>query len=204
MSKVFYLGFFMFVTSTVAFIVAILTPFWILKTLPNARGIFETCDFDTNSPSNILSSVRRCQYILLYSDDANIQKMRQDYAIACASLAIIASSLSIIYIWIAGFYMCIKSRFLQLRVTEVLIAGTLLIDCITVVIWVVMLAKNLDNNNVIATNQIGWSLWLAVGSTGGFLLALVLFCIHRIDIGASPYSKRHDNYAESREYLQRF
>ena len=167
--------------------------------------------------------------------------MNKDYAIACASLAIIASSLAIIYVWISGLYMCIKSRFLQLRVTELLIGGTLLIgklflnkfyvkayfinfqgrrikcsffffffpfllisDCITVVIWVVMLAKNLDGNNVITTNQIGWSLWLAVGSTGGFLLALVLFCIHRIDIGASPYSKRHENYAESREYLQRF
>lgn len=67
-----------------------------------------------------------------------------------------------------------------------------------------MLAKNLDANNVITTNQIGWSLWLAVSSTGGFLIALVFFCIHRIDIGASPYIKGQDNYAESREYLQRF
>jgi hypothetical protein len=67
-----------------------------------------------------------------------------------------------------------------------------------------MLAKNLDGNNVITTGQIGWSLWLAVSSTGGFLISLVLFCIHRIDIGASPYIKGQDNYAESREYLQRF
>ena len=66
-----------------------------------------------------------------------------------------------------------------------------------------MLAKNLDVNNVITTSQIGWSLWLAVGSTGGFLLSLVLYCIHRIDIGASPY-KGQDSYTESREYLQRF
>jgi hypothetical protein len=67
-----------------------------------------------------------------------------------------------------------------------------------------MLAKNLDDNNVITTNQIGWSLWLAVSATGGFLIALVFFAIHRIDVGASPYTKRQDNYAESREYLQRF
>lgn len=78
------------------------------------------------------------------------------------------------------------------------------LDCITVVVWVVMLAKNLDQNNVITIYQIGWSLWLAVASTGGYLLALVLFCIHRIDIGASPYTKSTENYAESREYLQRF
>jgi hypothetical protein len=65
-----------------------------------------------------------------------------------------------------------------------------------------MLAKNLDSNNVITTNQIGWSLWLAVSSTGGFLVSLVMFCIHRIDVGAT-YGKRNA-YNESREYLQRF
>lgn len=67
-----------------------------------------------------------------------------------------------------------------------------------------MLAKNLDSNNVITRNEIGWSLWMAVGSTGGYLIALVLFCMHRIDLGATPYQKRQDDVAESREYLQRF
>lgn len=66
-----------------------------------------------------------------------------------------------------------------------------------------MLAKNLDSNNVITTNQIGWSLWLAVGSTGGYLISLVMFCIHRIDLGAF-FGKRSASYNESREYLQRF
>jgi hypothetical protein len=68
-----------------------------------------------------------------------------------------------------------------------------------------MLAKNLDNNNVIQRSEIGWSLWCAVGATGGYLVALVLFCMHRIDLGASPYNdKRQDDVGESREYLQRF
>jgi hypothetical protein len=58
-----------------------------------------------------------------------------------------------------------------------------------------MLAKNLDTNNVITVNQIGWSLWLAVASTGGFLIAMVLFSIHRIDLGVSM-SRRADAYAD--------
>jgi hypothetical protein len=58
-----------------------------------------------------------------------------------------------------------------------------------------MLAKNLDTNNVITVSQIGWSLWLAVASTGGFLLALIFFCIHRIDLGVSM-SRRADSYAD--------
>lgn len=73
----------------------------------------------------------------------------------------------------------------------------------TIVVWVVMLAKNLDQNNVITTSQIGWSLWLAVSSTGGFLIALVMFAIHRIDLGAF-FTGRNAPYNESREYLQRF
>ncbi len=68
-----------------------------------------------------------------------------------------------------------------------------------------MLAKNLDSNNVITVYQIGWALWLAVACTGGYLVSLVLFCIHRIDLGASPYTKSTEtHYGESREYLQRF
>jgi hypothetical protein len=185
MSTIFYLGFFMFVASTMAFIVAILNPYWIVKDAPRYRGIFEVCD----SASTDMSDIRSCQYILLYNNLTDSNGYRSDYTIACSSLSIIAASLSVIYLWVAGLFLCVKNKFAQLRISEFLIAGTLLIDCITVVVWVVMLAKNLDSNNVITVNQIGWSLWLAVSSTGGFLIALVLFCIHRIDIGASPYTK---------------
>lgn len=185
MSAIFYLGFFMFVTSTLGFIVSILTPYWIIKDAPRYRGIFEVCDSATTN----MADIKACQYILLYNNQTAANGYRQDYTIACSSLAIIAGSLSVIFVWVAGLFLCVKSKFAQLRISEAIIAGTLLIDCTTVVIWVVMLAKNLDQNNVITVYQIGWSLWLAVASTGGFLVALVLFCIHRIDIGASPYTK---------------
>jgi len=190
----------MFVTSTIGFIISILTPYWIIKDSPRYRGIFEVCD----STSTNMEDIRSCQYILLYNDRTATNGYRSDYTVACSSLSIIAASLAVIYLWVGGLFVCVKNKFAQLRISEALIAGTLLIDCTTVVVWVVMLAKNLDQNNVITVYQIGWSLWLAVASTGGFLVALVLFCIHRIDIGASPYTKSTDNYAESREYLQRF
>lgn len=200
MSAIFYLGFFMFVTSTIGFIVAILTPYWIIKDNPRYRGVFEVCD----SPTTNMADIRSCQYILLYSDATAVNGYRSEYTVAVSSLSIIAASLAVIYVWVSGLFLCVKNRFAQLRISESIIAGTLLIDCITVVVWVVMLAKNLDQNNVITVYQIGWSLWLAVASTGGFLVALVLFCIHRIDIGASPYTKSTDNYAESRELAVRY
>lgn len=127
MSKVFFVGYFFFVASTIAFIVAILTPFWIIKANPDYRGIFEVCDKVENSAQK-----RQCSYILTYSDEEFIKVNRFDYAVACASLSIAASSLSIILLVVAGLHMCLKhkvdsNRSLRLRLAEILIAGTLLI-----------------------------------------------------------------------------
>ena len=52
-----------------------------------------------------------------------------------------------------------------------------------------MLACNSSKLNVIKTDQIGWSLWLAVASTGGYLISLILFCIDRIH---SAIDRSHD------------
>lgn len=61
----------MFVASTIAFIVAILTPFWIIKQSPTQRGIFEACDVSTDGLT------RSCNYILIYSDLSYIQQIRK-------------------------------------------------------------------------------------------------------------------------------
>lgn len=71
MSKVFFLGFFMHVASTIAFIVSILTPFWIIKTAPSYRGIFEACDIDQTN-----SFLRRCGYIFIYADNKFVADYR--------------------------------------------------------------------------------------------------------------------------------
>lgn len=127
MSKVFCVGYFFFVASSLAFIVAILTPFWIIKANPDYRGIFEICQKIDNNPK-----IRQCSYILTSSDEVFIKSNRFDYAVACASLSIAASSLSIILLLIAGLHMSVKhkvdsNRKLRLRLAEILIAGTLLI-----------------------------------------------------------------------------
>lgn len=72
MSKIFFVGFFMLVTSTIAFIVAILTPFWIINPTPWYRGIFEVC----TRPIPTDSELRQCAYILTYSDNPNIKLYR--------------------------------------------------------------------------------------------------------------------------------
>ena len=149
MSAIFYCGFFMFVTSTVGFIISILTPYWIIKTGPVYRGIFEVCD-TTNAQD--MTVIRNCQYILLNTNTTmssgyrsgksthwavNLRFNRKylivgsDYTVAISSLAIIASSLSIIFLWVSGLFFCVKNKFAQLRISEALISGTLLIGLAT-------------------------------------------------------------------------
>ena len=57
----------MFVASTVGFILAILTPYWIIRT--EYRGIFEVCNFGVDGS-------RTCQYILTYSQIPTILTYR--------------------------------------------------------------------------------------------------------------------------------
>ncbi len=71
MSKVFFFGFFWLVTSTIAFIIAVLHPFWILKTDPQIRGIFEVCDL-----VNSTYEIRQCSYILTYSSNIYVLRHR--------------------------------------------------------------------------------------------------------------------------------
>ena len=147
MSKVFFVGYFWLVTSTVAFIIAAITPFWILKSGPTIRGIFEACDEVAGS-----NGLNTCGYLLTPSSNALITSYRTgfndsfipnshslwlifiiiDYAIACASLSIAAGALAIMQLWLAGIHSCLKTkRFessrIRLRTIELLIAGTLFV-----------------------------------------------------------------------------
>ena len=67
MSKVFFLGFWWLATSTIALIVSILTPYWIIKANPRIRGIFEVCERANGVPDN--DDIRGCSYILTYNSN---------------------------------------------------------------------------------------------------------------------------------------
>jgi hypothetical protein len=69
--KLFYFGFLLFVASTILFIVAILTRYWILRD-NFTRGIFEVC-----MPADISSSKLDCKYILTYSSDPLVVSARK-------------------------------------------------------------------------------------------------------------------------------
>ncbi|UJR13465.1 hypothetical protein I4U23_000479 [Adineta vaga] len=191
----FFVGYLITVTSTIAFIVAILTPRWIYpNTLPvsntnpsspnisNYRGIFYV---DAGFPNGTCRD-----WILLYQD--SVAACRPTYAIACASLAIAGASLSIILLWLVGGYLYIRRRRLAPNCVLSIALLTLFVFWISVVIWVVMITMNRDENLKIRRENIGFSTWIAVGASGGYLLAFIVFILYRIQVSRRKYVKGTD------------
>ena len=58
-----------------------------------------------------------------------------------------------------------------------------------------MITKNLDQDSKIDRKNIGFSTWIAVGATGGYLIAFILFIIYRIDLNHRRYLKEMDMYS---------
>lgn len=65
--------------------------------------------------------------------------------------------------------------------------------CISAVIWIVMIIMNRDVNMTIRRENIGFSLWIAVGATGGYLLAFLCFVLYRVGLSRRRYLKDIDN-----------
>ncbi|CAF3287651.1 unnamed protein product [Rotaria socialis] len=146
----FFVGYLIAVTSTIAFIVVILTPKWIY---PNNLPV------DAN---NLASPNERNYRGIFYVDEDSVDSCRPPYTVACASLAIIALSLSIILLWLAGGYLYIRRR----RLMPI------------AVIWIVMITMNRDINLKNRCENIGFSTWITVGGSGGYLLTFISFTLY--------------------------
>lgn len=138
----FFVGYLIAVTSTIAFIVAILTPRWIYPNNStydppsprdtNYRGIFfsdagyanETCRDWTLLYKDSISTCRPGRLNICKSP---LKSFVLVYAIACASLSIAGSALSVILLWFAGGYLYIRRRRLAPNFVSIIAALTLLI-----------------------------------------------------------------------------
>jgi len=52
-----------------------------------------------------------------------------------------------------------------------------------------MITENRDPNSHILVGNIGFSTWIAVGSSGGYLLAFISFILYRINLMRQKYIK---------------
>ena len=69
---------------------------------------------------------------------------------------------------------------------------------ISAVIWIVMITMNRDANLRIGRENIGFSTWIAVGATGGYLLAFIAFVLDRLNLSRRRYLK--DNEQNTRRF----
>ena len=60
-----------------------------------------------------------------------------------------------------------------------------------------MITMNRDINMRILRQSIGFSTWIAVGASGGYLLTFILFGLYRLDLG-------HRRYLKEMDYSRRF
>jgi len=52
-----------------------------------------------------------------------------------------------------------------------------------------MITENRDENSKILRENIGFATWIAVGSSGGYLLAFISFILYRINLMRQKYIK---------------
>lgn len=145
----FYVGYLIVVSSTVAFILAILTPRWIYPVDPavvgsastavndsSYRGIFYvdagypngTCRDWILVPKDSIAPCRPSTFSFLTCRFLHPEILSfLAYAVACAALSIIGSSLSIILLWLAGGYLYVRRRRLAPHFVSAITALTMLI-----------------------------------------------------------------------------
>jgi len=58
-----------------------------------------------------------------------------------------------------------------------------------------MITMNRDENLKIRRENIGFSTWIAVGASGGYLLVFIFFILYRIDLGHRRYLKEMDMHS---------
>lgn len=160
---IFYVGYLIAVTSTIAFIVAILTPRWIYPNIYAVNATYPASPIDTNYEGIFyvdrgFPNTTCRDWILTYKDSVagcrpgrylkkpdffNISSYIKNiilvYAVACAALSIIAASLSIILLWLAGGYLYVRRRRLAPHFVSFLAALTLLICKLSLLIYIIYL-----------------------------------------------------------------
>lgn len=162
MAYLFYFGYFFFLISTIMFIVAILTPYWIINSVLLfifQRGIFEVClltitsvNYDVKSCFSILNyegplveGISQLKIICNPLTKLFTYKMYSGYAVACAALSIIASSLAIIFLLVAGIQTCIKDKLSKLKLLNILIFGNFLVGNYKYFTFLFLFKINLNN-----------------------------------------------------------
>lgn len=138
-----------------------------------------------------------------------------EFATASAALAIACAGLSIIAIWSSGFYFQARRRSKRHLCPLFCISLLILITCkfikrkssmdwfvcsvvcTSFIVWILLISETLQLGVAIDRSIFGWPMWLAVGASGGYLMAfltMILSCCTQL----RRETKMRDNYYNPR------
>ena len=126
-----------------------------------------------------------------------LRKYSLEYAIAITSITIGCAGLSLVIIWLSGIYFQIIQRSksvlscLLLLGFSVLITGKYLskigrtiidlssyhVACASLVVWILIIVEAARLSRRFDREIFHWPMWLAVGSTGGYLISLLFILV---------------------------
>ncbi|UJR13462.1 hypothetical protein I4U23_000476 [Adineta vaga] len=187
------------VAASFAFLLAILTPNWItVQILPTwknlflQRGIFYVCDL---TGKNSTYETTQCTSIIGIDTTMN-STGRWDYKIATASasVAIACAGISVIIIWLCGIYFNIhRKRSWRLCILVTISILLFITFCASFVVWILLISETLVIGYKVDRSIFRWPMWLAVGATGGYLMAFMTTLIHLCSL-ACRRRKNPDQY----------
>lgn len=176
----FLISFFWFVVASFAFVLAILFPNWAqIQTKTGnqtvQRGIFFSCEL---LGKNETFEHTVCLPLIQQTKSIEPHKWTYEYAIATASIAIGCAGLSLIVICLSAVYFRIIQRTKSnLSFLFLLSLIVLLTTSASIVVWVLIIVESARLGQKVDRDIFRWPIWLAVGSTGGYLISFLLILI---------------------------
>ncbi|CAF1312956.1 unnamed protein product [Adineta steineri] len=175
----FLIGFGWHVAASFAFVLAILSPNWLtVQTVPSLgsfqiqRGVFYVCDLVAQ---NSTFTTTRCASIIgVDSSLISTGRWNYNFAISSAAIAIGCAGLSIIVLWLSGIYFNVRKKNSCTTCFLLSICLLLLLTfCASFVVWILLISETLTMGYSVNRSIFNWPMWLAVGATGGYLMALL-------------------------------
>lgn len=173
------------VAASFGFLLAILSPAWVQtsaklanRTFDARIGIFHICEF---VDGNATYQTHRCVSLNNFKVFDNISSTLSDLALACAAIAIGCASLSVIAVWCSGIFFHMRRRTKHTQCFLMTFSlFILLIFLASAAVWIIVISATTYFTSPINSSMFNWPMWLAVGASGGYLMAfffmLFSFC----------------------------
>ncbi|CAF3925820.1 unnamed protein product, partial [Rotaria sp. Silwood1] len=176
----FLIGFAWHVAASFAFLLAILTSNWATYQVSTVtfgnitvqHGIFYVCE--PVLKIGIYETARCVSVIDIDPSNNTVETLKYPISMASASLAISCAGLSVIALWLSGIYFNRRTRDTCTQCFLISVAISVFVAfCTSVAVWILIISEIAAFGQKVDRLLFRWPMWLAVGASGGFLLAFI-------------------------------